>query len=127
MKVTKVYPDVGPWGSSAIVCELEDGRIYIPYFNDAASDMCCRDAEWPRDKDWIVESYSHWAGTTDEEVVERAFRTYGCPCEACKIEQDPGIWLDSMYEAIDLPEVGDEINVEDPEVERHIHNELPMY
>jgi len=91
MKVTKVYPDVGPWGSSAIVCELEDGRIYIPYFNDAASDMCCRDAEWPRDKDWIVESYSHWAGTTDEEVVERAFRTYGCPCEACKIEQDPGI------------------------------------
>jgi len=126
-KVTKVYADVGPWGSSAIVCELDDGRVYIPYLNDAATDMCCWDAEWPEDQDLIVESYAHWTGINEEAEVKKAFENYGCPCEACQINRDAEAWLDGMYGAIDLPDVGDEIDTEDLGVEPYIYDELPMY
>ena len=126
-KVTKVYPDIGPWGSSAIVCELEDGRVYIPYLNDAATDCCCLHCRWPDDKEEILNSFAHWTGMINEEEIKDYFMTYGCPCQACQIDRDPNAWLDMMYGAIDLPDVGDEIDPNDPQIAPYIYDDLPMY
>jgi len=128
-RVVKVWAEVGPWGSAAIICELDvngETKYFIPWIDSAATDMCCRDCKWPDDADDIISSYVHWTGETDEEIIREDFEDIGCPCLACQIERDPDAWLDAMYGAIDLPREGEEIVIKGENL-RFVYDEIPMF
>jgi len=79
-------------GVAFFLHDILSGRVYSPYYDSAAGDMCCRGSD---DRNYRVSCFEHWGVTPPLPDDNPDF----CPCQFCTAQNDPDAWIESMLSA----------------------------